>query len=418
MSSVWSQIVDGLAGKNDINVVVQEDGLGDIDKRVRYGICEDWLVHFTALRRGPQFSSQVIDQCVDFEADVFKGTCIASILGSAMGLRELLEKSERKTGVSDLSSIREQLGAVKGTQDTALHFAATYSTKKEFKRVMNALTPAEEGLEPSDDFDIKCKWSYLFRLQNGNRETVLHRAAAMSNIGVVSFICEQAPEVACELDSMNRSTLWHAACGGDHRIISIIGTALKSLKWAPTVDYPDDNGLTPLHVACREGHGDCVKALLDLGASPRCAAQSSGLTPIHYASLFGHLHCLEAMAQHPHARGDFSKAVRAVDDVDLIRPIHLAAANGWHKCVQLLIRHGSPLKPLASLMCLARDSSSGPRFVRVDDLGSDSTEGTEVQVQAIELSTPKQVAAKTGWRLVVKVLEEEERLLLDRSTAM
>ncbi|KAH8773797.1 ankyrin repeat-containing domain protein, partial [Diaporthe sp. PMI_573] len=106
------------------------------------------------------------------------------------------------------------------------------------------------------------------------------------------------PDVACRLDSMNRSTLYHAACGGDDRIISVVAMALKSLTWAPTVDYPDDNGLTPLHVACREGYSGCVGALLDLGASPLCTTQSAGLTAIHYASLFGHYDCLKAMAEH------------------------------------------------------------------------------------------------------------------------
>lgn len=415
MISVCSRIVAGLAEKNEINVVALEDESGT--KRVRYGMSEDWLVHLMAFRRGPQFSSCILDQCVYFETDAFRGACIASVLSNAMGLRELLDKLQR-TDSGDLSSIREHLGAVRGTQDTALHFAATCSTKGEFEHIMTILIRAGVGGTSCDDFDINSKWNYLFRLENGNGETVLHRAAATSNLEVVTYICEQAPDVARQLDSMSRSTLWHAACGGDDRIISVIGTNLKYLKWAPTVDYPDDNGLTPLHVACREGHGNCVKALLDLGASPRCAAQSSGLTPIHYAALFGHLHCLEAMAQHPHASSDFRKAVMVADDMDLIRPIHLAAANGWHKCVQLLIRHGSPVRPLASLMCIARDSPSQPNSIPIGDPGSSSTQGIEVQVRAIQVSTPKEVAARRGWDLVVSVFEEQEGLLLGKSTAM
>lgn len=417
--SVFTQIVAILAEGDGINVV-QANESGDNDKRVRYGISEDRLVHFAAFRGHPSLISWVIGKCSDSTAGALTGTYIASILDNASLFRSLLENSEKTTHFTPdgLSSIREKLGAVKGTQDTALHFFATYSTKEEFKGIMNTLTRVAVGPEPWDDFHINYEWSYLFRIQNGNGETVLHRAAAMSNFGVVSFICENTPEVACELDLMNRSTLWHAACGGDHRIISVIGTTLKSLKWAPTVDYPDDNGLTPLHVACREGHTDCVKVLLDLGASPRCAAQSSGLTPIHYASLFGHLHCLEAMAQHTRACSDFSKAIWTADDVDLIRPIHLAAANGWHQCVRLLIRYGSPVKPLASIMCIARVSPSHSALIPIDHSSSDSTEETEVQVYHIQMSTPKEVAAKRGWYLTVGVLEEQEELLLGRSTAM
>lgn len=407
---MFSNLVAGLATGDGI-ASAQENQSRETDKRMRYGISGDRLVHFAALRGDPHLNSWLFNQCFDATAGT-TGTYIASILSNAMDLLALLERSKLRSDFSSsaLSDLREQLRAVQGTRDTALHLVATYSTKQEFAGVVAALTRAADGSEPMDDAEIRYEWSSLFRLQNANGETVLHRAAAMSNFGVVSYICEHTPEVAPQLDSMNRSTLWHAACGGDHRIISVIGTALKTLEWAPTVDYPDDNGLTPLHVACREGYVDCVKALLDLGASPLCGAQSSGLTPIHHASLFGHFRCLETMAEHPDARSDFRKAVWMADRVDLIRPIHLAAANGWHDCVMLLIQYGSLLKPLASFMCIARASPSSLPLepVLTSDWSLESTVD-EVQVLGIQPSTPKEVAANRGWDLVVGVLEQEER---------
>lgn len=419
MSSILSQVVAFLAEKEDINPIVQENGSGDIEKRIRYGIFDDWLVHFTALHGDPQLESWLADQCSDFEPFLLTGMCVASILSNATSFRKLLEKSDSKTITRprDLSCIREKLGVIQGTQDTALHLAATYSTKKEFERILTTLTRASAGLvELWDVFDIDYNRGYLLRLQNGNGETVLHRAAAMSNLGVVSYICEQAPEVACQVDSNNRSTLWHAACGGNDRIIHVVEKAVRSLKWAPPIDYPDDNGLTPLHVACREGLENCVTALLDLGASPLCAAQSSGLTPIHYASLFGHSDCLSAMAKHPDARSGFVQAV-GMADADLIRPIHLAAANGWHECVRLLIKHGSPLSPLASVMCIVRESPSCLAPTPIERSSSYLLGEVEVQVQDIELSTPRGVAAKRGWNVVVSILDIEEGLKQHRDLA-
>lgn len=413
-----------LAEEKDFDVVAQGDGSGDIDKRVRYGISEDRLLHFMALHRGPQLFSRLNDQYRDSDFSFLTRVCVASIMSNAMAFCEFLEKLKRGTDLtlSDLSSIREQLGAVKGTQDTALHLAATYSTKEEFESIMNTLTRPTWDRDPwciesRDVYDIKDKWNYLFRLKNGNGETVLHRAAAMSNFGVVSYICEKAPDAACQLDSMSRSTLWHAACGGDERIISVIEMALESSSWAPTVDYPDENGLTPLHAACREGFPNCVKALLNLGASPLCAAHSSGLTPIHYASLFGHYDCLVAMAQHPDARSGFFQVVGMVDDVELIRPIHLAAANGWNQCVRLLIGYGSPLSPLASVICIVRDSPSNPAPIPIGPFSPHPPTETEVQLQRVQLSTPKEVAAKRGWDVVVTILEVEEALQEHRDLA-
>lgn len=396
-------------------MVQANESLGT-DKGVQHGIVEDRLVHCLGFFGDPQATLRLIDQCFKSEVDALTGEHIASVLRNALDFRELLEKPEEKAGITEdaLSNVRNKLGAVKSTRDTALHLVATYSTKEEFAAVMaavmTALTKIANDSEELDDLDINHEWSSLFRLQNENGETVLHRAAAMSNLGVVSYICQHAPDAACKLDSINRSTLWHAACGGDDRIISVIGTALESLEWAPTVDYPDDNGLTPLHVACREGHGECVNALLDLGASPRCAAQSSGFTPVHYASLFGNSDCLSAMAEHPDARSGFIQVVEVADDVGLIPPLHLAAANGGLECARLLVRYGSPLQPLSSVMCIVRESPSDSASALIDISSSHSQRDNEVQLQDIPLSTPKQVAVIRGWEVVVEFLKSEESL--------
>lgn len=390
--------------------VVQANESPGTDKEVQHGIFEDRIIHCLGFFGDPQVTLWLIDQC--FETDTLTGEHIASVLRNALNFRELLEQSEEKVDINEksLSSIRNHLEAVKSTQDTALHLVATYSTNEEFAAVMTALTRTASDSEELHDLDIKNEWRSLFRLQNRNGETILHRAAAMSNLGVVSFICEHAPDVACQLDSMNRSTLWHAACGGDDRIISVLGHALESSEWAPTVDYPDDNGLTPLHVACREGYGECVKALLDLGASPRCAAQSSRLTPIHYASLFGNSNCLSAMVEHPDARSGFIQVVKMAVGVGLIPPLHLAAANGGLECARLLVRYGSPLHPLSSVMCIVRESPSDSASALIDISSSYPQGDTEVRVQDIPLSTPKQVAVKRGWEEVVEFLEFQESL--------
>lgn len=408
ISSALDSVMIPLA-EGDGTSLVPENESGYNDEGMRYGISADWLVHFIALRADPELTSWAIRRCSDYYAGVVTGRHFASILRNAMAFCELLQSSKKEAhSILSQYSIRTVLlGAVEGTQDTALHLVATYSTKEEFSGIMTALARAAEAAKPWDDFYTNYDLSKLFGLQNGNGETVLHRAAAMANFGVVSYICERAPDVTCRLDSMNRSTLWHAACGGDERTIYAIGEALKSLAWAPTVDYPDDDGITPLHAACRQGYVNCVTALLNLGASPLCAAQSSGLTPIHYASLFGHSDCLSAMAEYPGAWSDFSQVVGRAEDVDLIRPIHLAAANGWEECVRLLIRCGSPMNSRASFMCIARVS---PTLTKKPIWDSSSPEGTEVQVQAIQPSTPTQVADRQGWNLVVRVLEEEYAL--------
>lgn len=122
------------------------------------------------------------------------GQHITSIQDNPKTFRELLESSETKlhpTLADSYATFAAGVGwallrAVEGTRDTALHLIATYSTKEEFAGIMNALALATEAAKPWDNFCINYDLSQLFGLQNRNGETVLHRAAAMSNFGVVS----------------------------------------------------------------------------------------------------------------------------------------------------------------------------------------------------------------------------------------
>lgn len=395
--------------------VMERDGMSeerakdpdDTLEPVQFGISQDRLLHFAALQGDARAVSALIDQCLQGDPASITGTHIESILRNALDFREFLLNPKRDIEITAnvMSSLRVPLGSVEGTGDTALHFAATYSTRNEFDRLTRTMSQIAEGPEPWEDFDIKHEWSYLFRLQNGNGETVLHRAAAMSNLDVVCYICEHAPDVASQVDSMNRSTLWHAACGGDDRIISVIATALKSLAWAPPIDYPDDNGLTPLHVACREGYLGCTRALLDLGASPLCATPFARLTPVHFASLFGHSDCLEAMAGHDSGR-TFKAVLWDTKEGELIQPIHLASANGWVECVKILAKGGN-YSPLSSFMCIIRESPSQSMPVSVSLTGSGPMNDEKVQVQKISTSTPQEVAAKRGWNEIVECLKAE-----------
>lgn len=365
--------------------------LTSLDKRIRVRCRNELPLDINSALRAAAVTNtlalssttKTLPKAVDFD-----GTSNANTSCKVVG------DSDRHS-MEDLDSVHDQIMAAIEKGDKV--------REQQFNRIILNLFQSADDAD-WDDFNVKDEWRYLFRLQNGNGETVLHRAAAMSNFEVVSYICEHAPYAACYLDSMSRSTLFHAACGGDARVVSVIATTLKSLVCAPTIDYPDDNGLTPLHVACREGHLGCVKVLLDLGASLLCATQSAGLTPVHYVLLFDHCDCLMAIAKHRRARKDLDFSRGGAETEALIPPIHLAAANGCAQCVKILIYFGSPRTSLASTMCFTRQQSSNSLHGMTKDRGPDTMDETIVQVQEIQSSTPEEVANRKGWSEVVEYL--------------
>jgi len=227
-----------------------------------------------------------------------------------------------------------------GTLETPYHLAAAYSRPEAAESFLNALYTYGENRQPAIS-----SANYL-------DETPLHRAAAMNNAEAVRYILKLKPKVFHKeavhvVDKFGRSPLWHAACGGSSE-------SIRALAFHGAIlDLADDCSRTPLDVACIGGRTDAVSALLRLGANPNCAAQPLGLTPCHYAALFGHVDCLHLLIQY---KADFDAYTSHLAQ---FKPIHLAAANGWIKCVEELYYAGSkPDSPSTHYIILEADGTS------------------------------------------------------------
>lgn len=276
---------------------------------------------------------------------------LASIFGNSTVVRPILEHPRLIRGHRDLSIFRQHLGSTDGTGDTALHMAAMYCSGDEFELLVmemiraNGLTLAARV---SDQAEINLEREYLFSLRNSRGETVLHSAIATSNLEVVNHICKTTPGVSVRLDNIGRSSMWHAAYGGSLKILQCIETAYTISPWPPLRNLSDDDGLSPLHVACWRGHPECVHALLRLGASPRLVTRELGMTPVHYAALFGHDKCLQAISEY-YSSGTSLELQDAINirasraGQELFAPIHLAAANGRLRCIRVLAHNGADI---------------------------------------------------------------------------
>ncbi|XP_047998440.1 uncharacterized protein LOC125235863 [Leguminivora glycinivorella] len=72
---------------------------------------------------------------------------------------------------------------------------------------------------------------------------------------------------------------------------------VNSLRRGAGVNVQDDNGYTPLHHACMNGHREIVHLLLKVDASP-CVVDKKGATPLHLAAWKGDSHVVSMLLGH------------------------------------------------------------------------------------------------------------------------
>jgi ankyrin repeat protein len=93
------------------------------------------------------------------------------------------------------------------------------------------------------------------------------------------------PKIA---DVNGRTPLMYAAEFGKVECVSLLVDELS----IQDINRSDNNGLTALHLACLNGHKDCVDFLVQSNASIT-AVDKEGRNAMHAVCLGGHLPCLE-----------------------------------------------------------------------------------------------------------------------------
>ncbi|XP_036295586.1 ankyrin repeat and SOCS box protein 9 isoform X3 [Pipistrellus kuhlii] len=121
---------------------------------------------------------------------------------------------------------------------------------------------------------------------------------------------------------------------------------------------------TPLFNACVSGSQDCVKLLLEYGASPHPVCDLA--SPIHEAAKRGHVECIESIVAHG---GDIDYHISRLGT-----PLYLACQNMQIACVRKLLQSGANVNRgrdlEAPLHAVAR-ASSGELANLLMDFGAD-----------------------------------------------
>ncbi|XP_011089454.1 putative E3 ubiquitin-protein ligase XBAT31 [Sesamum indicum] len=141
-------------------------------------------------------------------------------------------------------------------------------------------------------------------LLNRHKQTPLMLAAMHGKISCVRKLIEAGANILM-FDSLNgRTCLHYAAYYGHSDCLQVILSAARSSQVAASWGYSrfvnvrDSKGATPLHLAARRRHPECVHMLLDSGALV-CASTGGygfpGSTPLHLAARSGSLDCIREL---------------------------------------------------------------------------------------------------------------------------
>ncbi|XP_061380809.1 uncharacterized protein LOC116774236 [Danaus plexippus] len=205
--------------------------------------------------------------------------------------------------------------------------------------------------------------------------------------------------------------LLDAARKGDERSVEKIliqitkrSGPFTSLRRGAGVNVQDDNGYTPLHHACLQGHKEIVSLLLNVGANP-CVVDKMGATALHLASWKGDAETVAMLLAHNNPKVDVNQLT-----LDQETALIMAAQYGFVSVVAQLIAKGADV----SIRNLKGDSA----LDLAAQYGRLSTVKYLIQVEPALVhpykypnwrnhkfcSTPLHRASKNGHKDVVQVL--------------
>eukprot|EP00913_Durusdinium_trenchii_P020569 g19319.t2 len=164
--------------------------------------------------------------------------------------------------------------------------------------------------------------------QDADGHPAIMVAAAVGSRDILEMLL-QAGADSTAVDELLETALHAAAEAGQLECAEVL---LENGETLQLVNQPQEAGLTPLHMASRNGHVEMIRLLLDFGAC-RDARDHMGVNALHVAAEYGQEEVVEFLLE-------IGMDIEATEEAGATA-LYLAAENGQLSVVKALVEAGA-----------------------------------------------------------------------------
>uniref|UniRef100_A0A672ZP70 Uncharacterized protein n=1 Tax=Sphaeramia orbicularis TaxID=375764 RepID=A0A672ZP70_9TELE len=218
--------------------------------------------------------------------------------------------------------------------------------------------------------------------------TALHRGAVTGHEECVEALLQHSANFLVR-DCKGRTPIHLAAACGHFGVLGSLLHAAQSVETLPVLT--DNQGYTPLHWACYNGHDTCVEALLEQEVFHKAVGNT--FSPLHCAVIHDNEGAAEMLID------TLGPAIVNAKDTKNRTPLHAAAFTDHVECLQLLLSHNAQVNGIDAagktpLMMAAENGQTNAVELLVSSAKADLTLQDAVKNTALHLACSKLLMLK------------------------